>query len=167
MKLSKQQLLDFLRRCTYIKRKQQRTEIKMATVLRAELSSKNKYHIDKHRYYELKHFCLQYPMWKQLQSEFEDISIPMSMISGMPGDNLPGDPTAKRVLMKMFYDERIKLIEKTAIDTDPYLYSYIIKGVTEAKSYTYLKTVLGIPCGKDMYYDRYRKFFYLLSEARD
>lgn len=35
------------------------------------------------------------------------------------------------------------------------------------KSYTYLKTVLGISCGKDMYYDRYRKFFYLLSEARE
>ncbi len=37
----------------------------MATVLRSELSPKNKYYIDKHRYYELKHFCLQYPEWKQ------------------------------------------------------------------------------------------------------
>lgn len=145
----------------------ERIEIKMATMLRAELSLKNKYHIDKHRYYELKHFCLQYPMWKQAYHEFSDASIPLSMISGMPTDNLPGDPTAKRVMMKMFYEDRIKLIEKTAIDTDPYLYSYIIKGVTEEKSYTYLKNVLGIPCGKDMYYDRYRKFFYLLSEARE
>ena len=61
------------------------------------------------------------------------------MVPVCPTDNLPGDPTAKRVLMKMFYSERIKLIEKTAIETDPYLYSYIIKGVTEGKSYTYLK----------------------------
>ena len=57
----------------------------------------------------------------------------------MPTNNLPGDPTAKRVLLKMPYKQRIKLIEKTAIETDPYLYSYIIKGVTEAHSYTYLK----------------------------
>lgn len=112
----------------------------MAAMLRAELSLKNKYHIDKHRYYELKHFCLQYPMWKQAYHEFSDASIPLSMISGMPTDNLAGDPTTKRVMMKMFYEDRIKLIEKTAIDTDPYLYSYIIKGVTEEKSYTYLKT---------------------------
>lgn len=167
MKLSKKQPLDSLRNSTYIKRKPERNRFKMATVLRAELSPKNKYHIDKHRYYELKHFCLQYPLWKQAYHEFDDVTIPLSMIGGVATDNLPGDPTAKRAIMKLFYLEKIKLIEKTAIETDPYLYSYIIKGVTEEKSYTYLKTVLDIPCGKDMYYDRYRKFFYLLSEARD
>lgn len=32
----------------------------MATKIRPVLSEKNKYYIDKHRYYELKHFCLQY-----------------------------------------------------------------------------------------------------------
>ena len=38
----------------------------MGTQIRPELSEKNLYWIDRHRYYELKHFCLQYP-W-QLQS---------------------------------------------------------------------------------------------------
>lgn len=32
---------------------------------RAQLSAKNPCHIPKHRYYELKHFCLQYPDWKK------------------------------------------------------------------------------------------------------
>ena len=61
------------------------------------------------------------------------------------------------------------MIERTAIETDPYLYlyNYIVKGVTEGKSYTYLKTKLGIPCGRDMYYERYRKFFLLLNESRE
>ena len=138
----------------------------MATVLRAELSPKNKYWIDKHRYYELKHFCLQYPEWKRVYSELENASVPLSLIEQVNTSNLPGDPTAKRALMKFFYSERIKLIEQAAMDADPYLYSYIIKGITEEKSYTYLKTKLDIPCGKDMYYDRYRRFFWLLSEAR-
>lgn len=138
----------------------------MATVLRAELSPKNKYWIDKHRYYELKHFCLQYPEWKRIYSELENASVPLSLIEQANTSNLPGDPTAKRALMKFFYSERIKLIEQAAMDTDPYLYNYIIKGITEEKSYTYLKTKLDIPCGKDMYYDRYRRFFWLLSEAR-
>ena len=139
----------------------------MATVLRAELSPTNKYNIDKHRYYELKHFCLQYPEWKRAYAELEDTTIPLSMIERVPTSNLPGDPTSKRALMKFFYAERIKLIEKTAIEADPYLYSYIIKGITEEKSYTYLKSKLDIPCGKDMYYDRYRKFFWLLDSSRE
>lgn len=139
----------------------------MATVIRAEISPKNKYWIDKHRYYELKHFCLQYPEWKRLYDESKGASLPLSSIEHIPNNNGPGDPTAKRALINMFYAERIKLIENTAIETDPYLYAYIIKGVTEGKSYTYLKTVLDIPCGRDMYYDRYRRFFWLLNKTRD
>ena len=138
----------------------------MTTVLRAELSPKNKYYIGKHRYYELKHFCLQYPEWKRAYAELDNLAAPLSMIERAQTSNIPGDPTAKRVLMKYFYSERIKLIENTAIDTDPYLYSYILKGITEAKSYTYLKSKSDIPCGKDIYYDRYRRFFWLLNESR-
>ena len=139
----------------------------MATVIRAEISEKNKYWIDKHRHYELKHFCLQYPEWKKAYASFDDSSISVSKINPMPSNNIPGDPTAKRAVMKAYYSERIKLIEKIAMETDKYLYSYILKAVTEGLSFTYLKTKLGIPCGKDMYYDRYRKFFWLLSQARN
>lgn len=32
----------------------------MSTTIRPEVSEKNQYWIEKHRYYELKHFCLQY-----------------------------------------------------------------------------------------------------------
>ena len=135
--------------------------------LRPELSSKNKYWIDKHRYYELKHFCLQYPEWKKTYSYIDDAAVPLSMIEHIPTSNIPSDPTTKRALLKFYYSERIKLIEKTAMDTDPYLYSYIIKGITEGLSYTYLKSKLGIPCGRDMYYDRYRRFFWLLNGSRE
>lgn len=139
----------------------------MSVKMKPELSQNNKYWIDKHRYYELKHFCLQYPEWKQIYSELEDVTIPLSMIDRIATDNLPGDPTAKRALMRTFYSDRIELIEKTAIKADPYLHSYIITGVTEGVSYTYLKTRLGIPCGRDMYYDKYRRFFWLLSNSRE
>lgn len=138
----------------------------MATNIRAEVSTKNKYWIDKHRHYELKHFCLQYPMWKKAYADFSDPSIPLSAIERVPTSNLPGDPTAKRALMKAHYAERINLIEKAAKEADRYLYDYIIKAVTEELSYTYLKTKLDIPCGKDMYYDRYRRFFWLLNKLR-
>ena len=138
----------------------------MSTVIRPEISYKNKYWIDKHRHYELKHFCLQYPIWKKAYAAFDDSSISLSMIESFPTSNIPGDPTAKRVMKKAYYSERIKLIERIAKEADRYLYEYILKAVTEELSYTYLKTKLDIPCGRDMYYDRYRRFFWLLSEAR-
>ena len=135
--------------------------------IRSELSIKNKYWIDKHRHYELKHFCLQYPEWKRAYSDLEDMSIHISTIDKFPNSNLPSDPTAKRAIMKAQYLQRIRLVEEVAIEADSFLHKYILKGVTEGLSYTYLKTKLNIPCGRDMYYDRYRKFFWLLSKYRD
>ena len=46
----------------------------MATKIRAKLSEKNKYWIDKHRYYELKHFCLQYQMWKKAYKALDEMA---------------------------------------------------------------------------------------------
>ena len=46
----------------------------MGTTLRAELSEKNPYWIEKHRYYELKHFCLQYPIWKKIYRSLDGFS---------------------------------------------------------------------------------------------
>lgn len=139
----------------------------MATLVRPEISEKNKYWIDKHRHYELKHFCLQYPSWKRAYEEFNDPSIPLSMIERVSTSNLPGDPTAKRAIMKASYSKKMELIEKAAKEADRYLHDYILKAVTENLSYTYLKSKLDIPCGKDMYYDRYRRFFWILNQARN
>ena len=139
----------------------------MATVIRPELSIKNKYHIDKHRHYELKHFCLQYPEWKKAYAAYSNPLLPSSAAEKLPSTNIPGDPTAKHAMKKAFYLERIKMVEKIAMETDSALCDYILKAVTEELSYTYLKSKLRIPCGRDMYYDRYRRFFWLLNQARN
>lgn len=139
----------------------------MATVIRAQISEKNKYYIDKHRYYELKHFCLQYNVWKKAYANCNEAIIYASKFEREPSSNVPSDITAKYGMMRAHYDRRIKLIEMTAREADDFLYPYILKAVTEGLSYPYLKTKLDIPCGRDMYYDRYRKFFWLLSETRD
>ena len=89
------------------------------------------------------------------------------MIEDVPTNNMLGDPTAKRAIMKAYYKEKIDSIEDVAIEADRYLYKYILKAVTEGLSYTYLRSKLDMPCGRDMYYDRYRKFFWLLSKSRD
>lgn len=137
----------------------------MATVIRPEISAKNKYWIDKHRHYELKHFCLQYPLWKNLYKTLQEPTV-TSNIDNLPSSNTVSDPTATYAIKKTYYLERMNLIEETAKEADEYLYTYILKAVTEELSFTYLKTKLNIPCGRDMYYDRYRRFFWLLNKAR-
>lgn len=139
----------------------------MSTKIRSEVSTKNKYWIPKHRYYELKHYCLQYPTWKRAYLSLDEISIQSIPIDEIDRSYAPGDPTGKKAVLKAYYEEKIRLVEDMAKETDPYLNKYILKAVTEELSYNYLQSKLNIPCGRDMYYDRYRKFFWLLSRERD
>lgn len=138
----------------------------MGTALRPEISKKNKYHINKHRHYELKHFCLQYPEWKREYSCWDWVGPTTTRFEPVRTTNVPSDPTVRNVIIREKYVDRIQMIEKAAKDADEYLHEYILKAVTEGLSYTYLKNALKIPCSKDTYYDRYRKFFWILSNMR-
>lgn len=136
----------------------------MSTVIRADISKKNKYYIDKHRYYELKHFCLQYPSWKKKLINFEymlrrdaDISVDSNQVS---------DPTERMVEVRDLYLTRTEIIETAAAVTDRLLGPYILEGVTNGLSYEKLNARKQIPCNKDTYYQLYRKFFFILNDIR-
>jgi hypothetical protein len=145
---------------------ERRKAITMGTKIRAEISLRNKYYISRHRYYELKHFCLQYPEWKKAYNAIDDMLIPSPNLDKVSSSNELANPTERCALAKAYYANRIEMIERAAMDADSELYDYILKAVTEDLSFTHLKTKLEIPCGKDMYYDRYRKFFWILSNVR-
>lgn len=138
----------------------------MKSSVRPELSKTNKYWISKNRFYELRYFCLQYPFWKK-QYEEVDGMYGRAIDSIYSKLHTPSDPTSKAVEMRSTYFDRMEVVEQAAIEADPYLASYILKAVTEGLSYNYLKTKLEIPCGRDMYYDRYRRFFWLLDRSRN
>ena len=139
----------------------------MATRIRAEISEKSKYWISKHRHYELKHFCLQYPSWKKAYREALNSNIIAAAAKPHIGGETVADLTARYAMKRAWYGDRIQLVEKAAREADETIYFYILKAVTEGLSYTNLKSRYDIPCGKDMYYDRYRRFFWLLNKARD
>ena len=136
----------------------------MPTV-RAKLSEKNKYYIPDHRYYELKHFCLQYPKWKEALSSLDGLAKQPDSEVIRREHNTP-DPTAKIAMIRKFYTDRLGMIQKAAMTTDPLLYRYILLGVTEGRSFDNLKMIYNIPCDRNTYYNRYRRFFWELDKLR-
>ena len=76
------------------------------------------------------------------------------------------DYTAETVEKRLYYSERMDMINKAAQNADTELASYIFKAVTQGLSYEALRLQMNMPCSRDVYYDRYRKFFYLLSRYR-
>ncbi len=138
----------------------------MSTTIRPELSEKNHYWIEKHRYYELKHFCLQYPSWRRKYNSL--IVYPSSWPSLVlpTKTNVVNDPVTKNIDERLFYANRMDMLEHVAQETDAELACYILKAITEGISYDHMRVSSSIPCCKDTYYELYRRFFWLLSEVR-
>ncbi len=131
-----------------------------------ELSEKNPYWIERHRYYELKHFCLQYPLWKKAyeaidgaQKRHEDLGA-VIQVSGH------SDPTERAAEAMAYFSTRMDMVKRAARESEESLSECLLAGITEGWSYDVLKVRLNIPCCKDIYYDRYRKFFWLLDQIR-
>lgn len=136
----------------------------MSTVIRPEVSEKNKYHISRQRYYELKHFCMQYHEWKEAVKAIDCYPRIDNGEYIVIGD--VAHPVEKCMELREGYLYKIKLIEDIAKAADSDIWQFIIIGITEGVAYEFLYSRLDIPCSKDYYYDRYRRFFWLLDRAR-
>lgn len=138
----------------------------MSEQVRSELSTRSPYWIDKHRYYELKHFCLQYPIWKRAYNALDGLSKKPDELIKIQNSGV-SDPTAKCAESKLIFAEKIEMVEKTAKDLDLILGKYVLLAVTNGYSYDNLVARYGMPCSKGTYYDLYRRFFYELSKKRN
>ena len=77
------------------------------------------------------------------------------------GGELP-DPTAKYAEARLYYLERMQMVEKCAREAAEDLNKLLLKSVTEEVSYEHISP----PCCKDVWYTMYRRFFWLLDKAR-
>lgn len=131
--------------------------------IRSNISRRNKYHISKYRYLELKNRCLQYTEWKEELALINSMKSPMIVPEHIKNSEI-ADPTATLAIRRFTLNLRIKQIEDAVEEAEPAIASYLILAVTEGRSFTNLSAMLDIPCGKDYYYDRYRKFFWILDK---
>lgn len=138
----------------------------MGTTIRPEPSRRNKYWIEKHRYYELKHFCLQYPLWKKAYESFDGFAERTYVAPIISKTNTISEPVHRSVEAREQFYIWMNLVEGAARGTDETLYSYILEGITKGIAYDYLKLKRGIPCCRSTYYELYRKFFWILHHSR-
>lgn len=138
----------------------------MGTVIRPEVSAKNRYWLSKHRYYELKHFCLQYPEWKRNYISLDGLPTKSSIASEHIDGGTISDPTALYAEARLYYRNRMDMVEKVAQDAAGDLSALLLKAVTEEISYEHLVMQETVPCCKEVWYTTYRRFFWLLDKAR-
>ena len=140
----------------------------MGDFLSKELSSNSKWWLPKYRYLELRYFALQYPEWKKKYAELEGVVGLASRGTDILRVNASkiADRTAEIAIQRKILSDYIRMVEQAAIEAEPELYSYILKAVTEGTTFVVLKSLYGIPCERDMFYDRRRKFYWVLSGVR-
>lgn len=137
----------------------------MSTTIIPEVSKKNKYWIPKYRFLELKYFCLQYPEWKREYAILLGLSASSATNSEIKTQQEFQDPTGNLAIRLSVLNSKISLVGKIAKMSDPEIGDYVLLAVTRGLSFVKLKTLYEIPCERDMYYDRYRRFFWLMDRA--
>lgn len=117
------------------------------------------YGISKHRYLELKNFCLQYDEKKRKVRYNGSKAI---SYDGMPHAQNVGNPVETEAIRNIMNQRDCEIIEQAAIEASPQLYPYILMNVTKGIAYEYLGNV---PiCKKDFY--GYRRLFFCCLDLK-
>lgn len=120
------------------------------------------YGISRHRYAELKAFCLQYGEKKSKISR----GISAVVNDGMPKSNYKGNALESNAIRNVAYQKDCEMIEKAAMEASKEIYPYIIKSVTNDLSYSFIEydENLGrIAVGKTEFYAKRRLFYHYLD----
>lgn len=137
----------------------------MSTNIRAEISENNQYHISKEKYYELRHFCHQYKEWKKEVKSLSNLTAKDTTEPNI-SDNSLSRITEDKAIRICELTEKMKLVEDTAKEADEFLGTYIFLVVTGVASFDFIKNYMKVPVSRNEFYDKYRKFFWLLSKKR-
>lgn len=136
----------------------------MSKIPRGKLLQKT-YNLSQNRYREMYYFALQYNEWKDELKYKYDTSKAVQITDMPTAHNGDSNPTMDAAIRCAELSRKIEMVETAAKLADQSLYKYIIKGVTnDGINFNYLQTVMNIPCSANTYYDRRRKFYWILSQ---
>lgn len=89
-----------------------------------ELSKKSPFYITKHRYYELKNFCLQYPDWKKALEQVNGWESNSHEVSGIVRGTLPESSTERQAMIRAYYSMHIDIIDRCVAKLEPAIAPY-------------------------------------------
>lgn len=123
------------------------------------------YRISKHRYQELKAFCLQY------EEKKNKIQYGLSSVQndGAPAGGGVGRPTERQAIDNEQYKKDCLMIEEAAVRANPGIWKYIMKSVTLGLPYEFIEydeEQGKIPMCRSDFYGTRRKFYAILNELK-
>lgn len=129
---------------------------------RTRVSPNNRWWLPENAFREALYFAYQY---KELKDELEVIGTGERAINydPQPKGTATSKPVEDLAIKRSKIADKIARIESACRLTDAELYPWLILGVTDREiGYDYLSTRLNIPCSRNTYYERRRKFYYIL-----
>lgn len=132
--------------------------------MKNEISKKNPYWIPRHRYLELKNWCMQYHDWEE--EYYSCIHLTSKIPRGEKSSNV-SDPTSKMAIHMSELKKKMDLVNKICEEVAPNYSTTLL--VALINNYSYDDVVMchqTLPSRSEWYKTR-RKFFYILSQKRD
>lgn len=109
------------------------------------------------------HLARQYPGWIDELNTLPDTSKAIAYDGEKVQSSGGYDATAETAMRRATLDKKRRLIEDTAREAGIEIYAYLLRGVTQGATFWELHQQ-GMPCERDMYYDRRRRFYWLLAQ---
>jgi len=126
---------------------------------------KGEWALEKHEFYTVYHYAMQYPALTQRYQE----AVEPHAVTHTGGTGGIGKPTEDKGIKAARIAAKIAKIEAAARyaagDAGETFYQLLLLGVTrEGHTFNHLKE-MGLPCGRDYYYTRRRIFYWRLAQT--
>lgn len=129
------------------------------------LNEKNPYYLPKQEFLTVLHFALQYPAWEAELRTVPDTSKAITYDADKVQTCGDYDPNVETAMRRYTIAMKKKLVDDTIAEVAPEIADHLLLGVCYGFTFWQLKAMeKPIPCEKDMYYNRRRRFYYELSK---
>lgn len=106
-------------------------------------SRKSNWYVDPELFYHARYYCLQYRRWKREEGQIKD------------------EQSERKKLLR----ERCEGIEAAAREADEAIAEWLLDAATSTEQHGYnYEAMHGMPCGRNYYLQKRRKFYWLISE---
>lgn len=109
---------------------------------------------------------MQYADWQKALIALDTLNFNGNIPEFLTRTTYKTSPVERLCIARQYYRDKIKMIEESTMLADDEIADYILLAVTKNISCIALINKYNMPCGKDKFYNAYRKFFWHLSQQR-